>query len=75
MSNGNVANSETHATTENPPPKLSAEDLARVRHVTSTGVNSVERKPFRVWRLLAYIVGFIIFLGQLSIWIADFYLN
>ena len=45
--------------------KLSEEDLARVRQVTSTGVNSVERKPFRPWLLLAYIAGFIIFLGQL----------
>lgn len=60
---------------EGSPSKLSTEDLARVRHVTSTGVNSVERKPFRPGLLLAYIVGFIIFLGQLSIWLADIYIN
>ncbi|MEM8498184.1 MAG: DUF3094 family protein [Pseudomonadota bacterium] len=61
--------------TEQTPAKLSEEDLARVRHVTTTGVHSVERKPFRLWLLLAYIVGFIIFLGQLSIWMADIYIN
>lgn len=52
-------------------PKLSAEDLARVQRVTSTGIHSVERKPFRPWVLLLIIVAFIAFLGQLSIWVAS----
>ncbi len=56
-------------------PKLSEEDLARVRQVTSSGINAVERKPFKVWKLLLIIVGSIVFLGQLSIFVASFYLN
>ncbi len=36
--------------------KLSPEDQARVDSVTSRGVNSVEREPFRVWLLLGVIL-------------------
>ena len=36
--------------------KLSPEDQARVDAVTSRGVNSLERKPFRVWLLLGIIL-------------------
>lgn len=36
--------------------KLSSEDQARVDAVISRGVNSVERKPFRVWVLLGVIL-------------------
>jgi hypothetical protein len=36
--------------------KLSPEDQARVDAVITRGVNSVERKPFRVWLLLGVIV-------------------
>lgn len=36
--------------------KLSPEDQARVDSVTSSGVNSVERAPFRVWLLLGVIL-------------------
>lgn len=36
--------------------KLSPEDQARVDRVTSRGVNSVERAPFRVWLLLGIIL-------------------
>ncbi|MFK8018345.1 MAG: DUF3094 family protein [Pseudomonadales bacterium] len=55
--------------------KLSAADLERVRQVTSTGIHAVERKPFRPWLLLGFIVGSIIILGQLSIWIATHFLQ
>ncbi|MFK7731399.1 MAG: DUF3094 family protein [Pseudomonadales bacterium] len=74
-----MSDSEQHiqelAMAEETPSKLSAEDLARVRHVTSTGVHAKDRKPFRPWLLLAYIAGFILFLGQLSVWLANFYIN
>lgn len=36
--------------------KLSPEDQARVDSVITRGVNSVERKPFRVWVLLGVIL-------------------
>ena len=35
--------------------KLSDEDLARVRSVTSSGYNETERQPFRPLRLLAVL--------------------
>ena len=65
----NKANDDIN--TIDPTSKLSAEDLERVKHVTSTGVNATERKPFKVWALLISIVVFIFLLGQLSILIAD----
>lgn len=55
--------------------KLSAEDLERVKQVTSTGINSIERKPFRPGLLLLGILASIIVLGQMSIWVASFFLN
>ena len=36
--------------------KLSPEDQARVDRVTSRGVNSIERAPFRDWVLLGVIL-------------------
>jgi len=35
--------------------RLSPEDQARVDQFISQGINSVERKPFRVWLLLGAI--------------------
>ncbi len=55
-------------------PKLSEEDLERVRRVTSTGIHAVERKPFRPGRLLLIIVASIVIMGQMSILIAEYYL-
>jgi len=63
------------SSTEEQASKLSAADLERVRHVTSSGIHAVERKPFRPWMLLGFIVGSIIFLGQLSIWLATYFLQ
>lgn len=37
-------------------PRLSPEDQARVDKFTSSGVNSVERKPFRPIRLMLFLV-------------------
>ena len=46
--------------------RLSAEDQARVNKVIYSGVNQVERGPFRIWRLLLSIWGLIIVLGLFS---------
>lgn len=47
------------------------EDLERVRKVTSTGVNSVERKPFQMFKLLAVIWLVIVALGGISYLLAQ----
>ncbi len=52
------------------PNKLSPEDQARVDKVTHTGVNSVERKPFRPFLLLSIIVGVLTLMSVLSYFIA-----
>lgn len=52
------------------PNKLSPEDQARVDKVTRTGVNSVERKPFRPFLLLLIIVGVLTLMSVLSYFIA-----
>lgn len=46
--------------------RLSPEDQARVDQFISQGVNSVERKPFRVWLLLGAIFVVLTGLGLLS---------
>lgn len=46
--------------------ELYPEDLERVRQVTSSGIHSVERKPFRFWILLLVIVGSVSVLSLLS---------
>lgn len=56
-------------------PKLSEEDLERVRKVTTTGIHAVERKPFKPGRLLLFIVGAIVIMGQMSILIAEYFLH
>ncbi|MEW5248306.1 DUF3094 family protein [Microbulbifer sp. 2201CG32-9] len=52
------------------PKKLSDEDQARVDKFLHSGVNDVERKPFRPWLLLAVIVGVLTLLSLLSLMIA-----
>jgi hypothetical protein len=56
-------------------PELSEEDLERVRKVTSSGVNSVERKPFKPARLLIMVVVVLTILSWFSIFLADYYLE
>ncbi|MGD8176077.1 DUF3094 family protein [Marinimicrobium sp. ARAG 43.8] len=51
-------------------PRLYPEDQARVDEVTRRGVNSVERKPFRVWILLGVILGVLTLLSVVSFVIA-----
>lgn len=50
--------------------RLSPEDQARVDAVTRRGVNSIERKPFRVWALLGVILLVLTLLSGLSFLIA-----
>lgn len=51
-------------------PQLTPEDQARVDAVTRRGVNSVERKPFRVWILLGVILLVLTMLSGVSFLIA-----
>ena len=53
--------------TERPPEnKLYPEDQAKVDEFVSRGVNSVERKPFRPFRLLLALMVIVIFLSIFS---------
>lgn len=51
-------------------PKLYPEDQARVDQFIKQGVNSVERKPFRVWALLGVILLVLTILSILSLLLA-----
>jgi hypothetical protein len=53
-------------------PELSEEDLERVRKVTTTGIHSVQRKPFRPLVLLVILMAIVGGLSLLSQWLADF---
>ncbi len=46
------------------------EDLARIRKVTSSSIHSVERKPFRPWRLLFAWWIVVSILGGLALFLA-----
>lgn len=50
--------------------QLSPEDQARVDSVISSGVNDVERKPFRPWLLLAIILMVLTALSGISYFLA-----
>nr|WP_207951952.1 DUF3094 family protein [Pseudomaricurvus alcaniphilus] len=49
---------------------MSPEDQARVDKVIGSGVNQVERAPFRVWRLFLVIWLVLVGLSAVSYWIA-----
>jgi len=51
-------------------PRLYPEDQARVDEFVSRGINSVERKPFRVWLLLGVILASLTVLSILSLLLA-----
>ena len=53
-------------------PKLSPEDQAKVDKFVSTGINSVERKPFRPFRLLLALLAIVTGLSILSQLLARF---
>lgn len=46
--------------------KLSPEDQARVDAVIARGVNSIERKPVRIWLLLGIIMAVLTLLSLFS---------
>lgn len=50
--------------------KLYPEDQARVDEFLSKGINSVERKPFRVWALLGVILAALTVLSIVSLMLA-----
>ncbi|MDO3383398.1 DUF3094 family protein [Gilvimarinus algae] len=50
--------------------KLTPEDQARVERVIHRGVNSVERKPFKVWTLFASILLLLVLMSGFSYFIA-----
>lgn len=50
--------------------KLSPEDQARVDRVLRQGVNSVERKPFRVWTLFVVLLLLLTVMSLFSFFIA-----
>ena len=52
------------------PSKLSPEDQARVDAVIHSGVNDVDRKPFRPLLLLAIILVVLTILSGISYWLA-----
>ena len=51
-------------------PRLSAEDQAKVDQYVSSGIHSVERKPFRPLRLLIILVVVVSGLSALSLLLA-----
>jgi len=53
-----------------PQKKLSEEDQARVDQYLQSGVNKVERKPFRPWLLLLVVVVVLTMLSLVSVYIA-----
>lgn len=50
--------------------KLSPEDQARVDAVIVRGVNSTERQPFHMWRLIGGILVVLTVLSFFSYWLA-----
>jgi len=55
--------------------ELTEEDLERVRKVTSTGIHSVERKPFRPFFLMLVLLGVLTGVSLLSLLIARLFLG
>ncbi len=52
-------------------PRLTPEDQAKVDDFVSKGVNAVERKPFRPFRLLLFLVIVVSGLTGLSLLLAE----
>ena len=51
-------------------PRLSSEDQAKVDKFVSTGVNSVERKPFKPLRLMVFLIVVVTGLSAISIFLS-----
>ena len=54
--------------------KLSDADQRRVDEVTSTGINSVERKPFHPWRMMLWLAVVIVIFGVIARFLGKLYL-
>jgi hypothetical protein len=54
----------------NDEPRLSPEDQAKVDEFVSTGIHSVERKPFRPLRLLFFLIVVVSSLSVISLILA-----
>ena len=52
-------------------PILSDEDQARVDAFVSTGINAVERKPFRPIRLMLFLIVVVTSLSVMSLLLAE----
>lgn len=52
-------------------PILSEEDQARVDAFVSTGINAVERKPFRPIRLMLFLIVVVTSLSVMSLLLAE----
>jgi len=50
--------------------ELYPEDLERIKKVTSSGIHSIDRKPFKPWILILMVMGVLLALGLLSRMIA-----
>jgi len=55
-------------------PRLSAEDQGKVDEFVSSGIHAVERKPFRVWKLLVLVLVTTTTLSALSVFIESLYI-
>jgi hypothetical protein len=62
--------SDSQATSSNDEPRLYPEDQAKVDEFCSRGVNSVERKPFKPFRMMLLLIGVTIAFSVLSQMIA-----
>ncbi len=60
-------NPDPHSNDE---PRLHPEDQAKVDEFVTRGVNSVERKPFRPFRLLLLLIVVVMGLSFFSQWLA-----
>lgn len=55
-------------------PRLSPDDQGKVDAFISSGINAVERKPFRVWKLLVLVFVATTTLSALSVYIESLYI-
>ena len=62
--------SDSQNTSSNDEPRLYPEDQAKVDEFCSRGVNSVERKPFKPFRMMLLLIGVTIAFSVLSQMIA-----
>jgi hypothetical protein len=62
--------SDSQTTSSNDEPRLYPEDQAKVDEFCSRGVNSVERKPFKPFRMMLLLIGVTVVFSVLSQMIA-----